>query len=378
MSLRATARPDVLALVLLACLVAGPGCEAPAETAVVSAEEVFVLEQSERIQGRDGGGSGIAWGWSVWAYGDTVLDIPDEEGETWHHNSFSMTQDLDASDGITGFEEPLDSAGAPRYFVAPTPDEAAFNEAHRGDPCAEEPCGARWAAWPGEPVYDAARDRALVFYGLIYGEPGDFNFRGVGQSIAIWNGLDEQPERPEVSPGAEHPTLLFGEGEPEYGLGATILDDALHCFACGGDGGFERPCTLARVGLDDVLDRTAWEFWDGSRWSADLARAEPLFDGAPIMTVSFNEHLDRWVAVYSDLISNDVVLRTSPALTGPWSDELLLFTADRGTSEGWTYDANAHPEYEEDGGRVLYVSYSRPTGEGWFGSELAVVRVELE
>jgi hypothetical protein len=356
---------------------AASACEDPADATVASAEEVFVLEQSDAIQGRDGGGSGVVWdGWSVWAYGDTVLDVPDVEGETWHHNSFSMTEDLDASDGITGFEEPLDAVGAPGYFVAPTPEEADFNAAHRGDAC-QEPCGARWAVWPGEPVFDEARSRALVFYGLIYAEPGDFNFHGVGESIAIWSSLDEAPARPEVTPGAEHPTLLFSEGEPAYGLGATILDDALHSFACGGEG-FDSPCTLARVPLDDALERDAWEYWDGDGWSGDLASAEPLFDGAPIMTVSFNAHLDRWTALYSDPGSNDVVLRTAAALTGPWSGELRLFTADRGTDEGWTYDANAHAEYEEDDGRVLYVSFSRPTGEGWFGAELGVVRVELE
>lgn len=367
-----------ISLVLLLLLgVGASGCAEPAEARVLGADEVSVLEQSPLIAGRDGGGSALVWGWSVWVYGDTVLRVEDEAGQTWHHNSFSMTEDLDASDGITGFVERLDSAGAPLHLVAPTPEEAAFNAAHAGDPCAEEPCGARWAPWPGEPIYDAARDRALVFYGLIYAEPGDFAFRGVGQSVALWGGLDELPERPVVDRDAEHPTLLFGEGEPGWGAAATVVDDDLYSLACDGSG-FGDPCRMARVPLEAVLDRSAWRYWDGESWSTRMGSAASLFDGAPILTLSWNQHLDRWTAVYSRPLSNDVMLRTARSLTGPWSAELRLFTASRGTSEGRTYDATLHAELSEEDGRILYLTYSRPTGTGWFDAELAVVRVELE
>ena len=95
-----------------------------------SAVEVGVLPQAATIQGRDGGPSGLAWGHSVWTYGDTVLNLSDENGTNWHHNSFSITDDLDASDGIGGFMERTDPVGAPRYFIAPPADEAAFNADH--------------------------------------------------------------------------------------------------------------------------------------------------------------------------------------------------------------------------------------------------------
>jgi len=39
------------------------------------------------------------------------------------------------------------------------------------------------------------------------------------------------------------------------------------------------------------------------------------------------------------------------------------------------YDALAHPEYDVDSGRMMYVSYSRSTGA--FSSEVRLVAVEL-
>lgn len=355
---------------LLTCVLGGCG----AETFGAEATEVGILPQSAKIQGRDGGPSGVVWGRSVWTFGDTVLDVPDQEGQNWHHNSFSTTQDRDATDGITGFEERLDGAGAPSYFISPTPDEASFNKEHRGDPCKTAPCGARWAVWPGPPIWDEPRKRALIFYGLIYAEPGDFNFHGVGQSVAIWTDVNKEPERPVIAPGTEHPTLLFGKGEPPWGSAALIEDGQLHAFACDSDGdGFSPPCYLARVDPAAVTVRSAWRFWDGSGWSADAGAKVSLFSGAPSLTVARNAHLGKWTAIYGRPLSNQVLIRTADALTGPWSEAKLLFTASK-DPEG-AYDANWHPEF--DRGAELYVTYSRSNHKGWFGAEFVLERVTL-
>jgi Domain of unknown function (DUF4185) len=337
-----------------------------------SAVEVSVLPQADTIQGRDGGPSGLAWGHSVWTFGDTVLNLADEIGTNWHHNSFSITDDLDGSDGIGGFSERTDSAGAPRYFIAPTADEAAFNADHYGDSCKVAPCGARWAVWPGRPVWDGTR--ALVFYGLIYAEPGDFNFHGVGQSVAVWDNFSTEPARPSPSPGTAHPTLLFGEDEPAWGTAALIDQQLLYVFACDSDGnGFAPPCYLAQVEPDRVLDRAAWRYWNGGAFVASMDGKQSLFDGAPSISVAWNQHLQAYTVIYAQPLSNRVVIRTAPSLTGPWTEARLLFEANK-EPEG-AYDANWHAEY--DAGKLLYVTYSRSNHMGWFGSEFALVRVTL-
>jgi hypothetical protein len=352
-------------LLLLACRPSGPR--------VASAEEIGVIEQSDSINGRDGGGSALAFGRSVWTFGDTTLTVEDEWGRTWHQNSVSMTVDEDAGDGLDGFTEPLDSAGAPRHLIPPTDDEYAFNEAHWDDGDCVEPCGARWAVWPGTPVWDAARERALVFYGLIYAEPGDFNFEGVGTSIAIWDDVDAPATRPVIAPDAEHPDLIWGADPPALGVASAIVDDALYSFACD-ESGLARPCTLARAPLDDVLDAGAWTWWDGADWTTNVATAEVLFDGAPIASLSFDVWLDAWLIVYSPPLDGRVHARTAPDLTGPWSEATVLYEPPNADTP---YDTNHHPEFEEGDGRVIYLTYSRGTG-GWFATEFPLVRVEFE
>lgn len=358
----------VALLVLVGC-----SSDEPPGPIVIDAHEIGVLDEGELIRGRDGGSSAELWGKSVWTFGDTVLRVPDVDGETWHHNSYGTTDDRDASDGIGGLAAPLDAAGAPVYLIPPTPSEQAFNEAHRGDDCAETPCGARWAAWPGEPVYDAAADRALVFYGLIYSEPGEFNFEGVGGSIAIWDALDAVPRRPEVDPDAEHPTLVFEPGDPTFGAGVEIEGDRLYSFACDSKG-FDHVCRLGRVQLGHELDRSAWEMWDGDDWTNDLRHGAVLFVAAPIVSIGHVDATDEWLAIYSPPFDGRIFARTAPERTGPWSAATMVYDVPAGEDE--PYDAIQHREYAEQGGLVQYVTYSRARADD-DGGEFPIVRVEL-
>ena len=98
-----------------------------------------------------------------------------------------------------------------------------------------------------------------------------------------------------------------------------------------------------------------------------------LFTGAPTVSVAWNAHLGKYLAVYCEPLGNHVVGRTAPALTGPWSEARLLFDAHK--DPAGAYDANWHPELDD--GADLYVTFSRSNGMGWFGSEFALVRVTL-
>lgn len=331
----------------------------PAALRVTSAREVFVLPRHAAIQGRDGGSSGLAFGRSVWAYGDTVLDVPDARGEQWHTNSAATAEVVAWK---AGFETTRDAAGVPDYFIARTDEEIAWDNAHAADPCEAAPCGSRWAIWPGPPLFDAASQRAWIFYGLY----NDHNPSGIG--VAVWRGLDQRPERVRVGDS----WLLFTRDEPEYINAPIVRDGHLYAFGCVLKG-WDRPCTLGRAPIAQVAERAAWRFFDGEVWVEDFRRARTLFDGHPIMSVGWNAHLERFVLITSPPFERGVFARTATRLEGPWSDPKLLFE----TPDKPAYDAIHHPELEEEGGRVQYISYSRPTGRGWFGAEHAIWRVEL-
>lgn len=356
----------------------GLACGKPdAAVRVADATEIAVLEQSPDIHGRDGGFSTQLWGRSVWVYGDTVLDREDELGRSWLHNSYSFTTDTNAGDGITQFEESYDTVGSPRMLIEPTPEELAFNLEHLITNCSSEPCGARYGAWPVEPVWDEANDRALVFFNLIYAEPGAWNFESVGSGIAEWTAFDTAPQRLDAGAAGEHPELGWGADDPVPDQGPHIIDGFLYGFACPLRG-LERPCKLGRAPLETVAQRTSWRWYDGNAWRKDYAKGKVLFRGNVAMTVSFNEYLQKWTVLYAQPFEDRIRMRTAPSLTGPWSKAATLFVGNDGDDERWIYDAVAHPDFEEEGGRILYVTFSREVPGVFGGAELPIVRVELD
>src|SRR6185436_14424464 len=127
---------------------------------------------------------------------------------------------------------------------------------------------------------------------ILYGLFNDQNESGIG--VASWDGLDQPVVRHRIGDS----WLLFPKPEPEWANAPVVHDGYLYTFACPVDV-FTRRCSLARVPLDAVDDRSAWRFFDGERYSENMDEAAELFDGGPIMEVGWNEALDRWLLVYS-------------------------------------------------------------------------------
>ncbi|HSR95575.1 MAG TPA: DUF4185 domain-containing protein [Kofleriaceae bacterium] len=342
----------------------------------VSFQELGLIPQPSVIRGRDGARSASLWGKSVWTFNTTVLNQNDVEGRNWHNNSFAFTDDVAGSDGVAGLTETLDAAGAPVRILGPTQDEAAYNADHAGSTCPVTPCGVYYDSRPTSLVWDADRSRALMMYELAYFEPGKDT--SLGRSVALWSALDGTPARPVVSQG-EHPTMLFRGDEPGFGAAAAVADGYLHAFACAPDvSGFVSPCKLARVPLADVLVRSSWQFWDGAAFSARLEDAANLFTGHWFMTVVHSALLGRWLAVYAEPLSNAIVARSAAELSGPWSEQVLLFKTPPPSASTWTVDAALHDGYTENGGQTLYISYSRPDPNGQlFANQMVWVRVDI-
>lgn len=365
-----------LALGLCGCSSnAGP----PPDLMVVKARDLGTIPTNPDILGRDGAYSAVFHGYSVWLYGDTFLANPNAEGFGLISDSWSFTTDLNAQDGITGFRERLDSVGAPTMILVETPEEQAFNAAHNGNPCAEQPCGARWALWPSSIVTDTSRNQALVFYMVVYSMPGNLNFQSMGNSVALWQDFQHLPQRPTFNPPivAQHPDLIFNQNEPNFGTAAFISGSTLYVYGCGTpSNGTDKGCRLGRVDPGNVQDRNAWTFYAGNgNWSSQLGNAISVFNGSSIVSVSWNDFLQQYIAVYSPPFSQNVMMRTAPNPEGPWSSEVVAFVAMQPV-QGNAYDAHAHSEYDLSGGETIFVTYSRSTGT--FSSEVRLVLVELQ
>ena len=362
-----------------ACSPSDAGRE-PAELKVVSVEALGAVQQDAELLGRDGGYTATRQGQTVWVFGDSVFTVPNANGDTFISNTWSLTNDTNAGDGIDLSTVGRDEAGRPVELFPYTEQERQFNRLHAGENCIEPPCQQRVALWPAAVIDDPDRSRNLVFYNKIAASPGAFNFQGSGQSIAVWPYDTARPYRPVVNEQSDSPTILFPVGERAWGNAAMVIDDTIYAFACTRDETV-KPCRLARVPLANALEPESWEYFNGrpdvAGWNSSDDDAAALFNGNDILSIHYNQHFNRYVALYSRPISADVELRTAEAITGPWTEPVPVITLDPGESaNGWIYDALVHPEYSEENGAVLYFTYS--VGTGFFRSELRLVRVRLD
>jgi len=346
---------------------------------VVRTADLGTVPTNPRILGRDGGYSALFQGKSVWLYGDTFLSPPNATNFTLISDSWSYTSNLNGQSGLTGFSEPLDAAGDPAMILPESTTEAAYNQAHNSNDCKEKPCGDRWALWPSSIVVDPVQNRALIFYMVVSAAPGDFNFHGIGNSVATWSGLSAQPVRPVVSPPVVtgHPDLMFGLSEPNFGSAAFVSGGLLYVYGCGTpSSGTDKGCRLARVDPALAQNRNAWTYYAGDgRWSSKVSDAASVFKGNSILSVSWNNYLQQYVAVYSGFFSQAVLMRTSPTPQGPWSAEVKAFDA-KAPASGNVYDAHQHVEFDSNGGQTIYVSYSRSLAAP-FTSEVRWVAVTV-
>jgi hypothetical protein len=321
---------------------AAAGCASEPAVEVVSFEEVGLVPPHPGTGGGDVGVSALLQGRSAWAFGDTFFVEPAHDGLTWRSATWLSTGDLDGTDGLDGFAFGMGDDDKPAQLLPHTAEELAFalaNPGHRRTP------------WPGATAGDG--ERAVVLYSdMLTGDEGQWDFEAIGGSVAIWTDPHTPAER--VLPP------LFGADEPSWGAGALLHDGWLYALAYGPDGG--DATVLARVQWGRETERAAWRFWGGAGWSASASALEPVFDGAPFVGLQHVPALELFVAVYMPPLSERIVLRTAPALQGPWSAAQPVGDGVPAEGDAWDYALVAHPELAPDDERVLVLSYNRPTG----------------
>jgi hypothetical protein len=338
---------------------------------VIRVRDLGPLKFRRTISGRDVGYSARFGDRSVWVFGDTILNSRAADGSRWRSSTWCWTSDFDARNGLS-FNEPVDQRGAPGEFLPFTEEESAHNANHNREALPDDQ-RSRWALWPGPVVADLKTRKAYVFYSKVFSRVGPWAFKSVGRSIAVWDEPNRKPVRPRVRPGAAEPTLLFPENDPPLGEGALVVGDWLYAYGCQQEGS-AFPCILGRVKFAEALTRDAWQFFAGdSIWVKDWRAAVTVLLAAPMLSVHWNEHLRRYLAVYSTPLINTIEIRTAPRPEGPWSASRVVVKGKVPLTETWDYCGMAHAELARENGRIEYLTYCRETG--FLRSELRLVEV---
>lgn len=290
------------------------------------------------LDGDERPGSG---GPTFFTFSDTFIGAvaPDgsrEPGATLVNNTNALLTGSVPDPAAIEFSYRRTAAGTPRPMVVPRPAT-----------------GGTWF-WPNDGVVVGGR---LYVYSLRMreGTGGAFNFAVDGISLLA----TPAASRPLFDRYQQVSAPLYraaspGRGESFFGLavlpntaaaGAPEADGYLYVYGLQNDR-YNKRLLVARVRPGQITDFSAYRFWTGRAWGADIAAASPV-TGRLSSEFSVSPLADgRYVLVFQlDGLSGQVAVRYADTPVGPWSDYEVVYTApeDTLTPDTYTYNAKAHP-----------------------------------
>ncbi len=144
------------------------------------------------------------------------------------------------------------------------------------------------------------------------------------------------------------------DGDSRFVQVAWIKSDG-YLYMFGTPSGRKGCVYLARTGLDNVLNKSSWTYWDGGAWSSSEDDAVPVANGTVSeMTVQYNSRYKRYIMMYLSVNQRKLVYRDAAAPEGEWSEEKII------TGDG--YGPSIHPWFCD--GKDLWYVLSSVTDSG--------------
>ena len=206
--------------------------------------------------------------------------------------------------------------------------------------------GAGWL-WP----YHGVRTAEGLFLFLLQIEPAEgpaaFGFKLVATWLGKVTNPDEPPERWNVS----QQKIPWGHERRLFGSSVLLQGGTCYIYGTVDDaagGIMVKQMIVARVPAEKLGDFSAWRFFAGGDWVAEVDRAGRVCENvASEFSVSYQPAAGRYVLVYTEGgLSSNIVLRFSSRPEGPWGEPVQVF---RCPEVGWDprvfcYAAKGHPE----------------------------------
>jgi hypothetical protein len=302
------------------------------------------------LDGNDALGSATASTRTFFTFSDTFVGDVDASGKRVDTAMVNNTNAILAGNvpGAIAFDVRTGSDGKPASMVVPPQD-------------------GQWI-WPND---------GLVHGGTVYlsglrmktGNGGAFNFAVDGMVWMTASASDPVPFGGSYTV-ADAPMLYAPatatHGDATYGMAIMPLTRAAHALHPDGfvyvygvrNDDANKKMLVARVKPADLLAASAYRYWNGRKWVADIAKAAPVADR---MASEFSVTPlpdGRYLAVFQlDALSTTIAVRYGASPTGPWGAPIPVYACpDTAIGKStYTYGAKAHPHLSAAG--ELLISY---------------------
>ena len=188
--------------------------------------------------------------------------------------------------------------------------------------------------------------------------PLPVNFEIVGSGLAVGSSRDWTFKRVSRDGGS----ILWSAEQPHFATAFLRAEDFVYCYGTVKQSEVQN-CYLARVGAADIDRPERWEYLANCEggWSPRVSEATVLFSGMPSeLSVSWNAHLNAYLAVHSLDLTGKIIGRTAATPWGPWGEPVTLWKVAKPHPFPYLqliYAGKEHPELSAGGGRRVYLTY---------------------
>jgi Domain of unknown function (DUF4185) len=173
-------------------------------------------------------------------------------------------------------------------------------------------------------------------------------------------------------------TTGLGIGNDHQYFCSAVYAEKQYLYMYGFDDGpvvgeFNRKMVLARIKIDDLKKGAKAENFQyyveskyGLQWGSEPENLVPLFSpGTTENSIHYDALLHKYVMFTQHAFKAEVYIVTSPALTGPWSEPLQVYTIPDIEAETLhAYAVKAHPELSTKPGEIVF-TYIVNTTDFW-------------
>jgi len=159
---------------------------------------------------------------------------------------------------------------------------------------------------------------------------------------------------------------IWGQTGDDTHFAVQVLRDGDYVYAFGSTrtGPFTT-ARLARAPIGELDRQDSYEYLLSTKpsWGRSLSDAFDLGLCSSDYSVSYNTHLGAYLMVYVDSYDMSLMLRTALHLWGPYSDPKRITGVPREDRTEMVYLGLEHPEFSEENGKNIYISYCQPRFE---------------
>jgi len=108
---------------------------------------------------------------------------------------------------------------------------------------------------------------------------------------------------------------------------AAMIEHEGHVYMFGTPAGRFGAARLLRAPSEHLLNPEHYEYWSGDGWSATPGGVAVVSAPVGELSVRWSSHHQRWLMMYLNDVTHEIVLRTAERLEGPWDEERVVVTA---------------------------------------------------